>query len=194
MTSTRSTTPTSPTTPTPREITATLADGREVTLGPLSWPGYKQTKNRVLEVLKTMPLLDELIADGVELAKTAFASGQLGNPTTDPATSPGSQWSDRAGALGEKVARQLPRLVDALESAIDSATPELVRGCLRTAVDESSLSAVDWLRLRQAAMEVCQLTELLDLEKNWRASAIGSLLRMVNSAGKNPSSALPLGG
>ena len=116
-----------------------------ITVRPLSWEGYKAIKS----------LLLGRIADELAMLVQDFMS------TLDGEFS-------RAETI-----RFLPELVGAASKLVDEVTPDFVASSIDVPLPDS-LSAIDWLNLRNACAEVTDLGEVMRAEKKSLTSVLGT--------------------
>lgn len=134
----------------------TLTSGETVEVGLITWGAWCRVKERLVEILSGRV---------VEFARDAGAAGDF-------------------KALGEVLMaasiEKLPGLLGDLSTAIDELTDDFVRGCAANVPD--NLPAVDWVRVRDAALRSNDIGALVDSEKNFLAEVAGGTMRRLNAA------------
>lgn len=147
----------------------TLSTGHEVEVLPLSWGGYKGVKVALKEFIESFEVAEFaaefLSAISGMAARFLPAAIDSETDTTDFLTSFLEKWGS-----GDTV-RRLPALLAEAITASDELTQQFVDGCC-PGLDWKLCRAADVLALRQAAMEVNPLVDLLAAEKNFFRSIL----------------------
>lgn len=173
-------------------IQVTLTNDKIVTVGKLSWRGYKSVKALLADTVSG-PMLREI---------TSLVTGPISGIVSDVlqgiagAMQPGADADKAQAALfetlttkwnGESTLAVVLAAVDQLKSSLGKILSEiletsdeftellLTNACGMDVNSVSSLPVADIVTLRNAALDVNDLAELLELEKNWwgRVMAVG---------------------
>lgn len=155
----------------PSSRTVTIKNGRKITVGELSWAGYKAIKRA----------LSDYISD--ELAGVFVSVQERVQQGEDP----------------EQANQQTIRsIIGIVATAMDELSPVLVNHCVEDQngkpFDAAALKTRDVLALRDAAAEVNDLDEILDLEKKALSGLATRLLKMINETDLADLSALSTAG
>lgn len=134
-----------------------LSDGTTVEVGPLKWSGYKRLRSVFFKTLQgpVRQIINQLfliLPGSTEIKEVAKLA------TTDP-----------------RVAELVSVGLDAINDCLTEIEPALIASCSVGAFADGffdSLPAADFLKLRKAAIDLSNFSELLELEKNFFTVAV----------------------
>lgn len=169
-------------TPQPQDVT--LENGSTVTVGSILWRdpedptrGWVPLKEKALATLNL--LSENEIADalsGLLASLPRFAGG-----AEDPEDSGADIEMGLRLLRDADVLRLVPGVVQKVVHNLDDMTESIVRGCVRDGLPENDMTALDWMRLRQTALEVNDgFRQFLEFERNFPVDLLGGIWRTLS--------------
>ena len=175
-----------------------LSDGTEITVGPLTWQGYKAIKKLIVRTVsgpvlrETVSILTGPVAGIIgDLLSSIVSSLKPGENAEALQAGVAAKLADKWGdaqtvglvlnALDQLKVSIASALMELLESSDDFTEILIAHSCQKIVtngkanVATDGLTVADVVALRDAALEINDLNKLLDLEKNWwgRVMTIG---------------------
>lgn len=165
----------------PDSIKITLSDDLVVTVGPLRWRGYQQIRDAILAkaIPEVLRVIQPLLTDAAVATVIDGLFVQGGGSTAT---------ADIGQALQAVVTSAMPDLLWRGGQLSDDLTESLIVHCCTPSVHPEKLTFAEVGLLRDAALQVNDLNQLMDLEKNWWA-ALGRVGRGSLGIGQSSSPA-----
>jgi hypothetical protein len=169
-----------------RQLTrqVTLSSGKTVTVGQISWGGWKTLKSALFFALDQGEIKRAVEAIWKVFQSLPSDKSDEGDESNegDEGTASLETW------LTPEVINLLPDFVKTVSVLANEMSEEVVRGCI-TDVDHDAytLPAADLMRLRQAALEVNDFSELIALEKNFFPGIAAQIKSVVSGISSVPS-------
>jgi len=162
-------------TPSAQTATVELSNGLTVKVGLIRWRGWVAVKNKILELVQDQAI-QKILQKLVEISSKAPSPGEQDDDVAAGASVISSLVQDRE--LLEELSKIVPEALNNVLRGWDEVTLELIGSTVEPdqpdlPIEESqiaefitSLPARDLMKLRDAALELNDLSELVEMEKN----------------------------
>lgn len=152
----------------PRTQTLTLSNGDQITVGRISWDGLKSIRQTAIDLLSSgvAEQLSALISGPVVERLTLLFTGQKDESGKVPEWTD-TETSELLQAAIAQLKHELPTLASSIVMRADGFTDDFARYCIKGDINDSDWDAYDWIDIRDAAMELNDIPELVGREKNF---------------------------